>query len=288
MRVLMLLLVVGGCYRDSTPARVDSPAVAPAAPKADRSAARDLARRFARAATDHDRGALRSTLATKVLVVQLELPSAACQEKFGGVEREIKSAELDELAECLADLPDLSSVKAPTIKAKGDWWIADLALECTTYKLMLTPMATGPLAIAGVGQASTCAEGGVVGGVYSGVYSGAPPPPPPPPPPSPPTNVPPTLLEGNRIAGNKLIVPEDADKLTMQQSGKDRVIGSFKLCLDATGAVSAVTQLKSTGLPGYDAKIQNEIQASWRYRPYLVNGKPVPVCTAVTFIYSRH
>ena len=25
----------------------------------------------------------------------------------------------------------------------------------------------------------------------------------------------------------------------------------------------------------------------WRYKPYLVNGKAVPVCTAVTFIYSQ-
>jgi hypothetical protein len=25
----------------------------------------------------------------------------------------------------------------------------------------------------------------------------------------------------------------------------------------------------------------------WAYRPYLINGKPVPVCTAVTFIYSQ-
>jgi hypothetical protein len=26
---------------------------------------------------------------------------------------------------------------------------------------------------------------------------------------------------------------------------------------------------------------------NWRYKPYLVNGKAVPVCTAVTFIYSQ-
>jgi hypothetical protein len=25
----------------------------------------------------------------------------------------------------------------------------------------------------------------------------------------------------------------------------------------------------------------------WSYRPYLLNGKAVPVCTAVKFIYSQ-
>jgi hypothetical protein len=29
------------------------------------------------------------------------------------------------------------------------------------------------------------------------------------------------------------------------------------------------------------------MRAEWRYKPYNVNGKPVPVCTAVTFIYSQ-
>ena len=45
--------------------------------------------------------------------------------------------------------------------------------------------------------------------------------------------------------------------------------------------------LKSTGFPAYDSKIQSKIRGEWRYEPYNVNGKAVPVCTAVTFIYSR-
>jgi hypothetical protein len=46
--------------------------------------------------------------------------------------------------------------------------------------------------------------------------------------------------------------------------------------------------VKSTGFPAYDSKISNTIHGEWRYRPYNVNGKAVPVCTAVTFIYSQH
>ena len=63
--------------------------------------------------------------------------------------------------------------------------------------------------------------------------------------------------------------------------------GTFKLCLSADGNVAAVNQIKSTGFGQYDAKILSTIRTQWKYRPYVVNGKAVPVCTAVTFIYSQ-
>jgi protein TonB len=129
--------------------------------------------------------------------------------------------------------------------------------------------------------------GGVVGGDLNGVMGAPPPPPPPPPPPAPPQNVPPTLLEGSRIAGEKNISPDDVTKTEIQRSGKDRIIGSFKLCLTVAGAISNVSMLKSTGFPAYDTKIQSKMRNEWRYKPYMVNGKAVPVCTAVTFIYSQ-
>ena len=129
--------------------------------------------------------------------------------------------------------------------------------------------------------------GGVAGGVAGGVVGAPQPPPPPPPPPQPPQNVPPTMLEGSRIAGDKMITPDDVTKTEIQRSGKDRVIGSFKLCLTVDGSISGVTMLKSTGFGAYDTKIQTKMRGEWRYRPYMVNGKAVPVCTAVTFIYSQ-
>ena len=130
-------------------------------------------------------------------------------------------------------------------------------------------------------------EGGVVGGDINGVMGAPPPPPPPPPPPAPPQNVPPTLLEGSRIAGDKQIVPDDVTKTEIQRSGKDKIIGSFKLCINAAGAVTSVKMLKSTGFPAYDGRIQSKMNGEWKYRPYAVNGRAVPVCTAVTFIYSQ-
>ena len=45
--------------------------------------------------------------------------------------------------------------------------------------------------------------------------------------------------------------------------------------------------LKSTGFPGYDQTITSTIKGTWRYRPFMVNGRAAAVCTAVTFIYSQ-
>jgi protein TonB len=129
-------------------------------------------------------------------------------------------------------------------------------------------------------------EGGVVGGDLNGVAA-APPPPPPPPPPAPPQNVAPAALDALRIAGEKNIVPDDVTKTEISRSGKDRLVGSYKLCLTAEGNIGQVSQLKSTGFPSYDSKITGTIRSEWRYRPFTVNGKPTPVCTAVTFIYNQ-
>jgi hypothetical protein len=109
---------------------------------------------------------------------------------------------------------------------------------------------------------------------------------PPPPPPPPPQNVPPTLLEGSRISGEKMIVPDDVTKTEIQRSGKEKLVGSYKLCIDTSGVPSSVKQLKSTGFAAYDTKIITKMKA-WRYKPYTVDGKTVPVCTAVTFVYTQ-
>ena len=94
------------------------------------------------------------------------------------------------------------------------------------------------------------------------------------------------MLEGFRISGDKNIVPDDATKDKIQQSGQQRLVTSYKLCIDTQGTVITVAKLKSSGFPDYDAKIMSQMQ-QWRYRPYQLDGKPVPVCTAVTFIYTQ-
>ncbi|HEY5934675.1 MAG TPA: hypothetical protein VIU61_08570, partial [Kofleriaceae bacterium] len=104
---------------------------------------------------------------------------------------------------------------------------------------------------------------------------------------APPMNVAPTMLEGRRIAGDRNILPDDATKTEIQRSGKERVLGSWKMCIDERGEVTEVKVLKTTGFPAYDTKIETAIKA-WQYKPYLTPvGRAIPVCTAVTFIYSQ-
>ncbi|HEY5921615.1 MAG TPA: hypothetical protein VIV11_08085 [Kofleriaceae bacterium] len=95
-----------------------------------------------------------------------------------------------------------------------------------------------------------------------------------------------SLIEGRRIAGVKNIAPDDETKTEIQQSGLSRIIGKFRVCLGDTGRVESVLPMLSTGFAAYDRRIIGGIQA-WAYSPYQVDGEPVPVCTAVTFIYSQ-
>ncbi len=98
--------------------------------------------------------------------------------------------------------------------------------------------------------------------------------------------VPPTVIEGRRISGTAAIAPDDVTKTLIMEARKTKLVGSYKLCLSAQGEVVDVAILKPTGFWAYDAKIVREMR-TWRYRPYEVNGKPAPVCTAVTFIYRQ-
>ncbi len=133
-------------------------------------------------------------------------------------------------------------------------------------------------------------EGGVVGGQLGGVVGGVqgapPPPPPPPPPPAPPQNIAPTALEAQRIAGEKNIVPDDVTKTEIQRSGKNRLVVPARICLNASGTVKEAKVLKSSGFAAYDKKIEREMRA-WKYKPFMVNGKAAPVCSAVTFVYLQ-
>lgn len=63
-----------------------------------------------------------------------------------------------------------------------------------------------------------------------------------------------------------------------------QAIGSFRISVDATGAVTSVTAVKSTGYAAYDDKIVSEMR-SWVFSPYLIDGKPRSVYTAITFVY---
>jgi hypothetical protein len=101
-----------------------------------------------------------------------------------------------------------------------------------------------------------------------------------------PGNVSPSALERFRVSGKRNIVPDDDTKLAIDKAGKTKLIGSYKLCVDTSGAITTINRLKSTGFDAYDRLIEQKM-LDWRYQPFLIDGKPTAVCTAITFIYQQ-
>jgi len=124
--------------------------------------------------------------------------------------------------------------------------------------------------------------GGVEGGVLGGTGVGAPPP-------APPAQkaqiVPVQVLKGLRVSGEEQITPPSKAIVAMERSGATRVVASAKMCLTESGRVQSVSMIKASGYPSWDSKIQSKMRL-WKYRPYQANGKAIPVCTSVTFVYK--
>jgi len=98
-------------------------------------------------------------------------------------------------------------------------------------------------------------------------------------------NVPPMVLQGMRISGETQVHAPDTVKTMMLRDGRDRTVGALKLCIATDGGISSVSIASSTKYEAYDAKLVAAARA-WRYRPYTVNGRPMPVCGVVTFVYT--
>jgi hypothetical protein len=90
-------------------------------------------------------------------------------------------------------------------------------------------------------------------------------------------------LQSQQTAGARTIEPSRHDAKAMETSGRG-VVGVVKMCLDAAGTPTEVTPVRSTGYPDYDARIKAGVER-WRFRPYLVGEKAVPVCSSVSISY---
>jgi len=139
---------------------------------------------------------------------------------------------------------------------------------------------------AGGGGDANGREGGIPGGIgltgLEGIGDGLDGPPPEP---VRAKVVPPKAIRGLRIAGTEQITPPDKALVAMQRSGSSKVVATAKLCLTQSGTVQSVSFLKRSGYGSWDRKIAAHM-GQWRYRPYRIAGKAVPVCTSVTFIYE--
>jgi TonB family protein len=97
--------------------------------------------------------------------------------------------------------------------------------------------------------------------------------------------VPQDFIEGLRISGTTQIHPPESVRVKMIHLDVHKLTASVKMCLSTTGGVNSLSVLDSTDHPEYDRKLLREMRG-WKYRPYTVNGKPVPVCTSVLFVYK--
>jgi protein TonB len=124
-------------------------------------------------------------------------------------------------------------------------------------------------------------EGGVEGGVAGGVVGGVGEAPPP---------AAPKFLPPNVAKGQLAINPQDDQyraKLPPALAKAGMTLWAMlKVCVKQNGSVDEVKILKGAD-PTLDPNIISAVR-SWRYKPYTVDGRPVPFCTNVRYeIASR-
>jgi protein TonB len=123
-------------------------------------------------------------------------------------------------------------------------------------------------------------EGGVVGGVVGGVIGGmmeAPPPPPPPPPPPKPVYQAPNMVKGRLMGSDQIPYPRIA-----QAAGIEATL-IVKIFITPEGTVGDMSFLKTNK---YFEKAVRERVSQWRFRPHMINGRPVGTYTVYKFIFK--
>ena len=88
-----------------------------------------------------------------------------------------------------------------------------------------------------------------------------------------------TMLERNRITGNRSVLPDDRTKDRMRKMGIDMLSATFKLCVNADGVPTFVERQYSSCFPPYDEDIRDAI-LTWRYKP------SAAACSTVQFVYE--
>lgn len=91
-------------------------------------------------------------------------------------------------------------------------------------------------------------------------------------------------LAASRIAGGEVIAPDSAIQGQLTKIGARQLTAVFELCLDDRGQVATVEVRKPTGAIAYDRKLSRAL-FGWRYKPYVVDGKPSAVCTELALSY---
>jgi TonB family protein len=107
----------------------------------------------------------------------------------------------------------------------------------------------------------------------------------PPPEDRPPPLVAPQILKGLRLRGEVAIHPPRDVYHEMFRDRNLKTSGILKVCITKTGAIASVAVAKSTGYRAYDEALVDAARR-WVYKPYTVDGVPMPACSTVTFMYQ--
>ena len=94
-------------------------------------------------------------------------------------------------------------------------------------------------------------------------------------------------VEARRITGTNAILPPLSVRLEMQRQEHPPIGAHVKLCLSSSGLVENLRFSGASGFPSYDLELLETIR-TWRYRPFMIDGKASPVCTRLTFTYSQN
>jgi TonB family protein len=95
------------------------------------------------------------------------------------------------------------------------------------------------------------------------------------------------VLDGMRISGETQIHPSAATRNMMMRANVMSTFGVIVLCIATDGSVASAKLSRSTSYSEYDESLLLGVR-TWRYRPYMVNGAPVPACGTVRFDYRMN
>lgn len=95
----------------------------------------------------------------------------------------------------------------------------------------------------------------------------------------------PAALEALRIAGDPHgdLDPDQLAKLQHTPTAGPVSAAWLKLCLDTSGKVTSVHPRQATSLEA--ARVFTAAVGTWRFRPFIAGGHPLPACSMVELVY---
>jgi protein TonB len=97
--------------------------------------------------------------------------------------------------------------------------------------------------------------------------------------------VPPAELEGLRVAGVRTPPLPGNIKQIARRDGVKRILLAAEVCVGTDGHVTSARLVKASEYDEANESVLSAIR-DWRFRPYLVEGVPSPICSGVVLPYA--